>query len=264
MLHSQTRQLQKCILSRILLNNKITIVKPPIRDPDDKKDEYWVLKHTLYGLRHSPWHWYTRIYFILTQLILCKNASDPCLLTGQVVDPLYPAVPATSLPLTLDLYIDNIVYFSKDPAVEQKFEALLSQIITVEFMGTVKWFLGTHFQWLITDGIVTVHHSQMGFSTHLVEDNNIHTLYVTPNATPNCSGLPIDAILNLDKANNCPALIEQKRNIKESLAPLDGSRRVLARTLLPYTPSLDYCSKLSKSHWNAALYALHYIHSTID
>jgi hypothetical protein len=38
----------------ILPSDKITIVKPPIGDPESTKDEYWLLKRTLYGLWHSP------------------------------------------------------------------------------------------------------------------------------------------------------------------------------------------------------------------
>jgi hypothetical protein len=34
----------------ILPNNKITIIKPPIGGPNAKKDKYWLLKRTLYGL----------------------------------------------------------------------------------------------------------------------------------------------------------------------------------------------------------------------
>jgi hypothetical protein len=37
----------------ILPYDKITIVKPPISNPDAKKDEYWLLKRTLYSL-HRP------------------------------------------------------------------------------------------------------------------------------------------------------------------------------------------------------------------
>ena len=40
----------------ILPPDKITIVKPPIGDPDAKMDEYWLLKCTLYGLQRSPKH----------------------------------------------------------------------------------------------------------------------------------------------------------------------------------------------------------------
>jgi hypothetical protein len=38
----------------ILPPDKITIVKPLIGDPESAKDEYWLLKRTLYGLRCSP------------------------------------------------------------------------------------------------------------------------------------------------------------------------------------------------------------------
>ncbi len=44
----------------ILPEDKITIVKPPIGDLDAKKDEYWLLKHTLYE-HCSPRHWYAKI-----------------------------------------------------------------------------------------------------------------------------------------------------------------------------------------------------------
>jgi hypothetical protein len=33
-----------------LPDNKIAIIKPPIGDPDAKKDKYWLLKQTIYGL----------------------------------------------------------------------------------------------------------------------------------------------------------------------------------------------------------------------
>ena len=45
------------------------------------------------------------------------------------------------------LYVDDFVYFSKDAATEQRFERLLAAKLKVKFMGTVNWFLGTHFEW---------------------------------------------------------------------------------------------------------------------
>jgi hypothetical protein len=45
----------------VLPDNEVMIVKPPIGNPDTKKDEYWLLKRTLYGLCRSPQHWYTKI-----------------------------------------------------------------------------------------------------------------------------------------------------------------------------------------------------------
>jgi hypothetical protein len=49
-----------------------------------------------------------------------------------------PAVPATSLPLTLGLYVDDLVYVFEVHVVEWKFELPFSQLITVEYMGTIE------------------------------------------------------------------------------------------------------------------------------
>ena len=141
--------------------NKITIIKPPIGDPDDKKDEYLLLKRTLYGLRRSPKHWYDKIWKILNSMGLHQNAYDPCLFSGHVIDPLDPLDLPTSFHLMLGLYVNDY------PAVEVKFKRLLKQQATVDYMGTVKWFLGTHFQWSVTPHLVQVHLSQTGFSSHL-------------------------------------------------------------------------------------------------
>ncbi len=61
----------------ILPKDKITIVKPPIGNPDAKKDKYWLLKQMLYGLRRSPRHWYMKIKTILNSRGLRDNALDP-------------------------------------------------------------------------------------------------------------------------------------------------------------------------------------------
>ncbi len=175
----------------VLPADEITIVKPPIGNPDAKKDEYWLLKRTLYGLRRSPRHWYNKIKGILNSLGLKDNASDPCLFTGNLVNPSNPVGEPSTAPLTLGIYVYDFVYFSEDPQVKCQFEQLLADLITVDFMGTVDWFLGTHFQWSSSPDSVSVHMNQTGFSVHLAEDNNVHTRNITPNATPYHSGLPI-------------------------------------------------------------------------
>jgi hypothetical protein len=103
----------------ILPADEVTIIKPPIGDPDAEKDKYWLLKRTLYGLRHSPCHWYTKIKGILQSLGLHKNASDPCLFTRVIIDPSNPAVKPSSTPLILGNYVDDFVYFLEDPQVER-------------------------------------------------------------------------------------------------------------------------------------------------
>jgi hypothetical protein len=59
-----------------------------------------------------------KIKTILHSLGLRDNASDPCLFTGTVADPSNPAAPPSTAPLTLGLYVDYFIYFSKDSEVE--------------------------------------------------------------------------------------------------------------------------------------------------
>ncbi len=194
----------------ILTLDEITIVKPPIGDPDTKKDEYWLLKRRLYGLHRSPWHWYIKIKSFLEKLGIHQCAYNPCLFSGHVVNPSDSADTPSSDPLTIGLYVDDFVYFSADSEVEAKFQRLLKQHITVNFMCTVEWFLGTHFQWSVTLAVVKVHLSRTGFASHHVEENNIHHYNITPNATPYCSGLPIDAFPESDKDKESPGFLKRK------------------------------------------------------
>jgi hypothetical protein len=205
------------------------------------------------------------INLVLNRLGLHQNAYNQHFFTGFVVNLSNPAVTPSLICLTLCLYADSFVYFSEDPAVEEKFQHLLKEQITVEIMGTVEWFLGTHFQLLLTPSTVEVHLSQTGFAAHLVEDINIHLQNMAPNATPYCSGLPINAIPESDKDDNSPKFKECKQKYQSVV----GSIGWLAQRTRPdLAPSLSfisaYSNKPSHSHWNPALYTLHYIHLTID
>jgi hypothetical protein len=67
---------------------------------------------------------------------LHQNKYDPCLFTGRIIDPSFPTdMPSTS-PIALGLYANYFVYFSADPAVEEKFKRILKEFGTVDFMGT--------------------------------------------------------------------------------------------------------------------------------
>jgi hypothetical protein len=138
-------------------------------------------------------------------------------------------------------------------------------MVTVEFMGTVEWFLGSHFQWLATEDIVSVHLSQTGFAAHLVKDNNIHMRNITHDATPYRSGLPINAIPKPDEPDNCPALVERKRKYQSVVGSIGWLAQSTRLDLAPtHSFLLAYCNKPSRGHWNAVFYALHCIHSTIN
>jgi hypothetical protein len=114
---------------------------------------------------------------------------------------------------------------------------------------------------LITPETVTVHLSQTGPAANLVKENNIHHCSITHDATPYRSGLPIDAIAESDEDKECPTFIECKQKC-QSIA---GSIGWLAQSTRPdLSLSHLFFLKPLQSHLNAALYVLHYIHSTID
>jgi hypothetical protein len=161
--------------------------------------------------------------------------------------------------------VDDFVYFSTDPAVEAKFQQLLKKYITIDFMGAMEWFLETHFQWMVTPDKVKVHLRQTGFASHLVEDNNIHLHNITPDATPYRYSLPINTCLESDKEEVSPMFIKYKQKYQSIM----GSIGLLAQTTRPdLAPSHSflsaYSNKPSHSHPSAAIYVLHYIHSTIN
>jgi hypothetical protein len=193
----------------ILPPEEITIIRPPAGDPDADPNEYWLLQCTLYGL--SPRHWYDNINKILKSIGLHPSPlEDPCLFTGCIVDPTDPTATPFLTPLSLGLYIDDFAYFSEDPEVEALFCRLLSECCKVGFMGIVKWFLGVHFSWRITQDAVSVHLNQSGFTANLVESFFQESQDPTPTATPYRSGIPINSIPPSMDTDYSPAQIRHK------------------------------------------------------
>jgi hypothetical protein len=80
----------------------------------------------------------------------------------------------------------------------------------VDFMGTLEWFSGMHFHWMITPDSVQVHLNQTGFAANLVKENNIKNRSITHYATPYHSGFPVDAIPESNEDKKCPKFIERK------------------------------------------------------
>jgi hypothetical protein len=249
----------------ILPDNEVTIVCPPSGDPEAAPDEYWLLKRTLYGLWQSPCHWYDKISAILRSIGLTPSLEDPCLYTGFVIDPSDPLSSPTSKPLSLGMYVDDFVYFSEDLKVERLFCRLLSERCKADFMGIVEWFLGVHFSWRIAPSSVAVHLNQSGFGTNLVESFSRQARSETPTATPYRSGVPINSIAPSLDADDSPAQIR----CKEAYQNLIGSIGWLSSTTRPDIAAThsflsSYTNKLASGHMKAALYVLHYIHSTHD
>ena len=103
------------------------------------------------------------------------------------------------------MYVDDLVYYPEDTLVERRFKSLLAAKVKVEFMGTVNWFLGTHFEWSShQDGALSVHLFQEAYAQPIVEKHDLAGLNYNPRATPYRSGCLIDYIpsATINKDNN--------------------------------------------------------------
>ncbi len=204
----------------------------------------------------------TKFNAILRSIGLTPSLEDPCFYSGFIHDPSDTSKISDS-PLSLGLYVEDFVYFSEDSATEALFCRLLLERCKVDFMGIVNWFLGVHFSWRITPSAVSVHLSQAGFASHLVDSFNLTDRNQTPTATPYWLGIPIDAIVESTESEDSPLL----KGRKEAYQSLIGSIGWLAHPTRPdpaHSFLASYSNKQSSGHMKAALYALHYIHATYD
>ena len=121
---------------------------------------------------------------ILLNMGLQQSLHDPYLFQS-VPSPPTSSVAATDRSLHLGLYVDNFVYFSEDSAIEKRFERLLAAKLKVEFMGTVNWFLGTHFEWSShQDGTLSYFLSQEAYPQNIKKRHCLQTINLNPLATP--------------------------------------------------------------------------------
>ena len=94
------------------------------------------------------------------------------------------------------MYVDVLIYFSKDPQVEREFENRLSTYVKTDFMGKVTHFLGIKFQWQQTLTRTSVHLSQQAFAENLIKDAGLDNASSTITPTPFRSGFPVDSIIS--------------------------------------------------------------------
>ncbi len=110
-----------------------------------------------------------------------------------------------------------------------------------------------------------VHLNQLGFGANLVESFFQESRNATPTATPYRSGVPIDSIAPSTDEDDSPAQLR----CTAAYQSLIGSIGWLSNSTHPDLSAVhsflaSYSIKPSVGHMRAALYALHYIHSTHD
>jgi hypothetical protein len=264
--HLKQADYKNAFCNPTLPTDEITIIRPPLGDPDAKDGEYWLLRKTLYGLRRSPKHWYDMASKALMDMGLTQSTHDPCLFHGVPSTPAFPSSP-NDAPITVGLYVDDMVYYSTSDASEKRFEEILSSQFTISFMGIVNWFLGTHFTWLtLPDGNLSVHLSQVAFAQNLVERYRQNNINPNPRATLYRSGLPIDSIQGTtpDKMTD-PSFIRLREQYQSIVGSLNWLATNTRPDLAPVTSFLAaYNHNPSAEHLDAAIYAVKYLHHTVE
>jgi hypothetical protein len=107
--------------------------------------------------------------------------------------------------------------------------------------------------------------NQSGYAAHLIKQFAWDSWEPMPTATPYCSRVPIDSIAPSTDDDTSPAQLR----CPEAYQSLIGSIGCLATATRPDLAPVDsflssYSGKPSSGHMRAALYALHYTHSTHD
>lgn len=166
-----------------LPDDEITIIHPPLLGhlSAQPNESYWLLKKTLYGLKRSPRHWYDMASKALLAMGLSQSPHDPCLFYGIPSTASHPAFLSDS-PITVGLYVNDMVYYSLDNSVEEHFKSILAS----QFLhGYSKLVLGTHFTWSTShNGDVPVHLTQVAFAQNLVKCFCQQNISYNPRATP--------------------------------------------------------------------------------
>jgi hypothetical protein len=192
---------------------------------------------------------------------LTQSVHDPCLFSGNLLS---DSSPTSRSKVHVGIYVDDFVFYSEDPAIEQRFQEDLKKKVVVDFMGDVDYFLGTAFTWKShDDGNLSVHLCQSAFAEFTAHRFAVDRYNRTPNMTPYRSGLPIDSIAAGDP--NDPDF-KRRRKVYQSIV---GSINWLATCTRPdLSPVLSFLASYSQApshqHYKAALHALKYMYSTSD
>eukprot|EP00957_Ditylum_brightwellii_P085395 6496730-Ditylum_brightwellii.AAC.1 len=102
--------------------NEQYILKSPLQCLLTPTNTYLLLFKTFYGLKRSPYHWYIKGKKIILDLGLKQCPNAPCLFYGEVI----PNQPH----LYVELYADDIIYYSTDRAIKKHFKKQITTKVT--------------------------------------------------------------------------------------------------------------------------------------
>jgi deoxyuridine 5'-triphosphate nucleotidohydrolase len=230
------------------------VMRPPPGCPITKSKTYLRLKKTLYGLKRSPRHFYNLAVKHLTSIGLTQHPSSPCIFHGVLIE--------NEPPIYLGLYVDDFIYFSESPKVEEKFEKEFGNKMPMEFNGKINYFLGINFNCKRhEDGNVSILLNQEAFVDALVLSTKLDGEAVNIPRTPYRSGYPVDTIPQESHTE------EKQHSLNHLLRVLVGSLNWLALSTRPDIATITnilakYSSKAATGHIEAAKRVVKYLKGT--
>ena len=246
----------QAFVQSVLPDNEKYVLRPPNGCPLTPPKTYLLLKKTLYGLKRSPRHWYETCTKALVALGLKPCPNAPCIFTGTLVE--------GQPPLYLGLFVDDFLYFSESPIVEQKFEADFSKKFKVDFQPEISHFLGIKFTNVRhADGNVDIYMNQPKDISSLIQKAGLHHPHTLTSRTPYRSGYPVDSIPTV------PMPTHKQEKMNKELQELVGSLNWISTQTRPDLSTItniiaQYNSKCSPGHIEAAKYAIRYLKGTPD
>jgi hypothetical protein len=230
------------------------ICRPPAGCPITPKNMYLRLKKTLYGLKHSPRHFYDLAVKTLLSIGLKQHESSSCLFYGTLI----PGQP----PLYLGLYVNDFIYYSTSDKVEQKFEKDFQSKLDMDLNGRVLHFLGINFKTKQhEDGHVSILLSQEAFIDTLATLSGLDGDGISEPKTPYRSGYPVDKIPDETYKENT------QYKLNHLLRVLVGSLNWLALSTRPNIATITnmlakYSNNASKGHIEQAKRVIKYLQGT--
>ena len=114
------------------LEEEVYIEQPEEFQLLENADYVCKLKKALYGLKHAPRAWYSRLDKYLRQIGFRKGCAD---------NNLYIKVSQGNI-LLIEVYVDDIIFGSDDDRLSQKFTKDMHNEFEMSLLGELSFFLG--------------------------------------------------------------------------------------------------------------------------
>ncbi|GJX30069.1 retrovirus-related pol polyprotein from transposon TNT 1-94 [Tanacetum coccineum] len=114
------------------LREEVYVSQPKGFVDQDNPNHVYRLKKALYGLKKAPRTWYDMLSKFLLSQKFSKGVVNPTLFTGKEGKDI----------LLVQIYVDDIIFASTDPALCDVFAEIMSSKFKMSMMGKISFFLG--------------------------------------------------------------------------------------------------------------------------